>query len=132
MIKTLNYQKKRLALMISLALMLTIGSVKAYAQEYWIYMLPNEETVIGEFVWFFKGDRVYYEWQNTGSTHGVGFGVYYFDGQSSQLMSNKTAGSGNGGAWASFTAPYTGNYFLKANCGGNKQTGCIGQGYIED
>ncbi|KAB3587160.1 hypothetical protein [Brevibacillus nitrificans] len=130
MVRKLFKNPKNHFVLMTLALMLAIVPVQAaFAAEEYLYMLPNEHSVTGDFVWISKGDSVYYEWLNDGSIHGVGFGVYYFDG-SSKLISNKTAGSGNGGAWASFTAPYTGNYFLKANCGGAGQTGCVGSGFI--
>lgn len=130
LVQKLNNHKVRIVFMFALSLMLTIGSVIASAKDYKLTMPPTEHSVIGDFVFIFKCDSVYYEWKNSGGTHGVGFGVYYFDGQSSTLIANKTAGSGNGGAWDSFTAPYTGNYFLKANCGGEGQTGCKGSGFI--
>ncbi|CAM3685835.1 hypothetical protein EDM52_21690 [Brevibacillus invocatus] len=132
MIKTIaSRSKNRFVLAIALALTLSIGVVQAFAAQSWLYMTPSEHTVIGEMVFVPKGDEITYYWENDGSTHSVGFGVYYFDGQSSTLISSKTAGYGYGNHGDSFDAPYNGFYFLKANCGGNGQTGCKGSGYIE-
>lgn len=132
MFKTIaNRPKYRLVLSIVLALILSLGAAQAFAAKKWLYMTPSEHTVIGEMVFVPRGDEITYYWENNGSIHGVGFGVYYFDGQSSTLISSKVAGYGYGNHGDSFDAPYNGFYFLKANCGGNGQTGCIGSGYIE-
>ncbi|MCM3082149.1 MULTISPECIES: hypothetical protein [Brevibacillus] len=132
MIKTIaSRSKNRFVLAIALALTLSIGVVQAFAAQSWLYMTPSDETVVGDLEFVPAGTRIYYEWQNNGSIHGVGVGVYYFDGQSSTLMSNKTAAYGDGGTFGSFQAPYNGYYFLRAKCGGNGQTGCKGSGFME-
>ncbi|CAI8949863.1 Fibronectin type III domain-containing protein [Brevibacillus sp. IT-7CA2] len=132
MVQALINQKLRIVLMVTIAFMLTIGSTQAYAKNYYLQLTPSDHSVVGQTVFFIKGSTIYYEWENAGSTHAVGFGVYYFDGSSSKLIDSKVAGSGSGNAWNYVTAPYSGNYFLRANCGGAGQTGCNGIGFIRD
>ena len=80
-------------------------------------------------IYFEQGDLIYYDWQNSGSKHSVGFAVKVTS-DSSQVYGLKTAGAGNGNNYGYMYAPSNGWYYLAASCGGG-QTGCSGTGKIQ-
>lgn len=127
---------KSILLSISLALIVTFsfGVSSAFAATSKAIMYGSEHSVTSaNSIYAAKGSTIYFEWVATkGSVHNVAFGVY--DRATGSLVSEAKGVSYIEGSnsFGYYDVKIGGNYYLRAVCGGNSQTGCRGSGFLKN
>lgn len=125
-----------LTMMIALILLSSLGVQQAFAATRYqcgggcvgVLIGKDDHEATTSYLALGSHQRVYFQLVNTG-IHGMAFGIYNYQGE---LVSEARYAAPNRDNYDFFETPAGVNYYyLRVVCGGNSQTGCSGDAYME-